>query len=395
MPIQETKIKASHIIIQLIIFALLIAAGYAGFKYFTENKPEVGKKGPKKPKPVYVEIKQFLKQNEELVIDAMGEVYPEKEISLKPSVTGEINEISKNFYPGGIVKKGEILVKIDQRDYLTRVNKYRAAVKKAAAALDLESGQQESAAKEFEMFKNQNTSPIKNKNLALRKPQLQSAQADLESAKADLKQAEIDLAKTIIKAPFDAVLVETNTNTGSYVSAQENLATLYGTSKYRVKAYVPSDRVNRLYQQNKKIKAEVKSQTNNVTRTGYLKSVTGKITQDSRMAEVLIEVDDPLGIKENKPPLLSGDYVSVSIKAGVFEDVISVPRKYVRDNNYLWIFNNKKLEIRKIDILWKNSKNVLIRKSLNPEDKVITSAISVPVEGMPLFLSPGKEDEKG
>lgn len=384
----ENRVKASHVISQIIFLAIFISAGIGGSMYFIKNKPEVKKKGRKKAKPLFVDVKSFKPAKARIEIDAMGEISPETEVSLKPSVSGEIVKVSKNFYPGGIVKKGEVLIWIDKRDYLYKVQKNQALVQKYKSALEIELGQQKSAAKELEFYEKTGMDSIEDKSLALRKPQLESARADIDSAMADLRQAELNLERTSVKAPFDAIIIETNVNKGSYVSSQETLATIYGTKKYRVKAFVPADRIDLLVNKDKNTDVIVKSMTSEINRKGRLKSVTGKTSQESRMAEVLVEIDDPLGLKTNQKILVSGDYVSITIIAEKLENIISVPREYIHDNKYLWIFNDeKRLEIREIEILWKNKKHILIKSGLLPNEKVIISPISIPVENMPLFIN--------
>jgi RND family efflux transporter MFP subunit len=387
----ENKIKATHVIFQLIVFAALVAAGTAAYMFFMKNKPEVKKRGPKEARPVYVDVKEFKPGKASLIVNAMGEISPEKEVNLKPFVSGEIIKVSKNFYPGGIVKKGEILIEIDKRDYLFDVKKKEAALKKYQASLDLELGKQKSAAKELEFYEKAGVDKVEDKSLALRKPQLDSAQADIDSAMSDLDKAKLDLLRTTIKAPFDAIIVETNVNIGSNVSSQESLALIYGIDKYRVKAYVPADKTGKINNKKKKIDVNVYSQTSGIIRKGYVKSFTGKVSETSRMAEVLIDIDDPLGLKNDEQPLISGDYVSLEIITETIEDIISIPREYIRDNEYIYLYNDEKLEIRKIDILWKNSKDVLVKKGVNPKDKIITSSISTPVENIPLVLNNDKK----
>lgn len=386
----KTKVKTSHVIFQLVLFAAFAAAGTAAYIFFMKNRPIVKKTGPKKPRPVYVDIIKLKPAKADLIVNAMGEISPEKEVSIKPLVSGEIIKVSKNFYPGGIVKKGEILIEIDKRDYILNVKKKEAILKKYQAALDLEQGRQKSAKKELYFYEKAGIDKVKDKSLPLRKPQLDSAQADIDSALFDLDKAKLDLLRTSIKAPFDAIIVETNVNLGSNLSSNESLALIYGIDKYRVKAYIPLDKIGDI-NNNNKIDVVIYSKASGIKRKGYLKSFTGKVANKSKMAEVLIDIDDPLGLKNNQQPLIAGDYVSLEINTQTIENVISIPRKYIRDNEYIYLFNQGKLEIKKIDILWKNSNNILINKGIGTDDKIVISQIPNPIKNIPLLLNTDKE----
>jgi RND family efflux transporter MFP subunit len=316
----------------------------------------------------------------------MGSVVPEKSVELKTSVSGKIVFVSKNYYPGGIVKKGETIAKIEQADYIYQIQKLKAQAAQAEADLSLEIGKQESAKKELKFYETSGMDKIEDKTLALRKPQLKSAQAKLDSAKAELSKAELDLSRTLIKAPFDALITETYIEEGSYISAHEKIALLYGTSKYRISGFIPHDKIKKIVKaDNNKALVKVYSQTSDLFRTGYLKSITGKVTQNSRMIEIIAEVKDPLGLDSDKIPLMAGDYVSFEIMGSFMKNVFEIPREYIHDEN-IWIFNNSKLEIRPVNIIWKDNKNVFVETGLKQGEKIVTSSITIPVNGMPLKI---------
>ena len=380
-------LKAVQIFFQIVIVLLITGAGIGGYLYFIKHKPAVKQKGKDAPKPVFVDVLELKQENADILVQAMGEVRPSKEIDLKAEVAGEIVEISDSFYPGGIVKKGDLLVKIDQADFLIALEKSRTRVKKARASLALEQGKQKSAEKELLMYEKSEEYTLADRSLALRKPQLASAQADLESAVSDLDQARLDLSRTLIKAPFDAIVIERHVNQGSCITSQETLASLYGTDTYWVTAFVPSDRIPVLSKKTGQAEVVLESQTSDIKRNGRLKSITGRITEKSRLAEVLVEIDDPLGLESGSAPLLAKDYVALSIKIDTVKDIIALPRKYVHDNHYVWIYDNGRLKIKRINIFWKNKNNVLVREGLLPGEKIITSAITIPVDGMPVAVN--------
>lgn len=371
------------VFLNIFIVILLISAGISAYIFFIKNKPHINKH-PKKVRVTKVETLILQETSEKIIIDSMGEVTPAVEISLNPLVSGEIIFVSKNFYPGGMIKKGEVLFKIDPKDYEIKVEKAKSSLKKARASLDLEMGNQESARKELELYEQtEEILPFKNKSLALRKPYLDKAEADLETAVSDLKQAELNLSRTIIKAPFHGIIIETTVNKGSYISTNQKTATLYGTDIYRIKALVPVDSLSKIDFRSKP-SVDILSQTSGAKRTGYVKALTGKIHENSRMAEVLVEIKDPLGIKSKKQPLIVNDYASLKIFSKTIDNIISIPREHIHNGSQVFIFKKGKLEIREIEALWKNEKNILVKKGVKPGDELITSNISIPVNNMPL-----------
>ena len=52
-----------------------------------------------------------------VTVELAGIVKPDLNIDLKSRVSGEINMISDNFIPGGILKKGDLILSIEPIDY--------------------------------------------------------------------------------------------------------------------------------------------------------------------------------------------------------------------------------------------------------------------------------------
>ena len=171
------------------------------------------------------------------VISAMGLVQAAKRIVLHPRVTGEVIEVNEDFVPGGTFAEGEMLLKIDPTDYDLALRQIARAVAQAEADLRVEEGSQEIARKDFELLGEMVKE--KDRDLVLRKPQLETARASLESARAQLEKARVDLERTTVKAPFNAVVQSQDVNIGARVTESTPLATLVGTDTYWVEATVP------------------------------------------------------------------------------------------------------------------------------------------------------------
>jgi len=63
---------------------------------------------------------------------------------------------------------------------------------------------------------------------------------------------------------------------------------------------------------------------------------------------------------------------------------VKLPWKAVRDGSFVYMYENEKLEIRELDIMWKNPDYLWVDKALEEGDEVITSPLSAPLEGMKL-----------
>jgi RND family efflux transporter MFP subunit len=317
---------------------------------------------------------------------------PDRQVILKSRVSGEVVSISDSFVQGGLIKKGETLITLDDADYLIQVQKAESAVDKVLSDLAIEKGSQLIAEAELKLINEASEEEIKSTDLALRKPQLVQANAALESVRADLEQARLNLARTRIIVPFNALVLEKNVNSGSLVTVQGTIATLVDVDTYRVEALVPPDRLAKIrIHETRGSEALIHSQYSEHTWQGRVVRTTGKMAGKSRMAGVIILVPDPLGLtrNENRVQLLLDDYVDVRIMGQRLENVFSIPRSILRDGNTLWVFQDGVLEIRQVDLVWKEDGRVFVGAGLSPGDRVITSDLPAPVKGMVLQTASG------
>ncbi len=385
----EPKINIFGKIVRVFIALAFLAGGGLAYAYLKNSAPKVRRQQPK-PMPTVVNVIKAAPSSTKAVISGMGTVIAARQITLESRVAGEVIQISPNLTPGGKVKKGEVLLRLDPADYEVEVQKAQSSLDKARADYDIEVGYQQVAKDELRLMTKSSKMPIDNTALALRKPQLNKEKANVASAEADLKKALLNLSRTVIKAPFNALIIERDVNLGSQVGGQEKLATLVGTDEYWIEAALPLDKLPRLNGSGGGGAAvKVSSHSGGHAWQGRTLRLSGTLNENSRMAKILIAVPDPFALHSEKAgrPLILGDYVSVEIQGGEINDAIELPRSALRDNNSVWLLNKAQLEIRKVDLAWKEKERVFIDSGLHAGDKVITSELSAPVEGMRLVSS--------
>lgn len=376
--------------VRIILPVCLIAAGFAGWKYYLSKGVEIKRRPPKKA-VLTVETIQLQKKNYPARIEAMGTVIPARKISLKARVSGEVIFLSASFVRGGIVKKGEVLCVLDDVDFQIEVDKAQSAMDKALSELSIEHGSQKIAQEEYKLISQVSGKAVKATDLALRKPQLAQAKAAVNSARAGLEKAKINLDRTRIKAPFNSLIVEKNVDLGSLISAQGILAVLVDVDRFHVETLVSPDQLDGLHAgSGKRSRAVVYSQYSDRRWDAFIERITGEISQTSRMAQVLIGVDDPIGLKNGKTgasQLMLNDYVGVNILGRQIDNVFALPRQLLRDDNTIWINRDGRLLIQPVSIAWKEKGRVLIENGLSEQDKIVVTDLPAPVQGMALLTA--------
>ncbi len=380
------------LMIKTILPVCLILAGFSGWSYFKAREPKMKRKPPQK-QMVVVETVSMKPGNYQSSVQVMGTVMPDRQIILKAKVSGEVISISPKFVLGRVMKKGEMLLKLDDSDYRIEVQKAQSAVDTALSYLAIEKGSQLIAKEELKLMNEVSQGrKITATDLALRKPQLVQVKAAIASARADLEKAHLNLSRTKVIVPFNALVLERHVNSGSLVTVHGILATLVDVDTYRVEAQVPPDRLAAvIINETTGSEAIIHSQYSNQTWQGKVVRTTGKMTEKSRLAGVIILVSDPLGLKRhgNKAKLLLDDHVDVKIMGEILKNVFSLPRSILRDGDTVWIYRSGVLEIKEVSLAWKENKKVYVKSGINPGDQVITSDLPAPVKGMALQLSSG------
>ena len=369
----------------IILIGIVIARG------LIMTKPEA-KRRPVSIAAPLVEYVEVSPQSTEITIDTTGTVIPAREVSLQSQVSGVVVWANANLVPGALVKAGDVLVRIDPRDYELAVNQQRVSLTKAQVELETEQGRAEVARREWELLKGDISYTETGRDLALRKPQLVNARAGVEAAASALKKAELDLERTVIHAPFNAVIMSENVDVGQLVSPGGIIATLAGSDTFRVQASLNSDEltwidipgVNAAKGSQARIIQLFGDKKNN--HTGEVEQLVSQVEAKGRMAQVLIRVPDPFKGK-SEMPLLLGAYVSARIAGKSLEDVYVIQSEALREGDKVWLLTKENtLAIKDVQVVRRQRTEVLV-KGLSPRDRLITSRISAPVDGMGLRIN--------
>ena len=370
----------------------VIVAAVIGATYITKTAPKARRRPPAKIAPL-VEVARIQPGIHNVAVQAMGTVVPAKEIVLESRVSGEIVALHPQFTVGGFLEKGSEILRIDPLDYELAVTLAQARVKDSESVLKVTEEEAAAAVEEWRLLYSNKPENAEIPALVAKEPQLEAARDKLAAERADLQKAKLDLARTRIKAPFNAIVRKKFVDIGSQVSAQEQLAELAGTDVYWIQASIPVDRLNWITIP--RLSTETGSRVrifhrNDYEHSGTVIKLLGDLEQEGRMARVLIEVRDPLGLRPKEKtqlPLLIGEYVRLEISGRQLNNVYRIPRTALRDNTRIWVASSADtLKIREVDILWRDSETGLFRDGLQPGDRLIVSELPTPVDGMPVQI---------
>ncbi|WP_031427610.1 efflux RND transporter periplasmic adaptor subunit [Flavimarina sp. Hel_I_48] len=377
----------------IIICAAIFAVAALSIYFIFSSEPDAQREGATKKTAMLVEVIPAEKGDFKPAIEATGTVQAVEDIMLSPRVTGQITYRSPSFVPGGFVKKGTVLLKIDPSDYANTVELRKGELMQTQTNLATEMGRQKIAQQDLALIGGDTLSE-EDEALVLREPQLKAVKANITSAKAAVSQAQLNLSRTTIRSPFDANIISQMVSTGSQVTPGANLGRLVGADFYWVEVSVPVSKLKWLsFPETEKDTGTVATITNttgwgaNESRQGFVDKQIGALDRQTRLARVLVKVPDPLSkLEENqeKPKLLIGSFVEVSMEATTLENVVKLDRDYVRTNNTVWVMNNGKLEIRDVAVLLTDTENAYINDGLEDKEQVVKTNLSTVAEGIEL-----------
>ena len=372
-----------------VIVCVLIALAVGGFVWWINNsEPVAQRETATKRAPMLVETVTVTKGDYKPQISVLGRVEASKEVILRPRVEGEVIEISENFEPGAMVKAGELLAKLDPADFENSLTTRLSELQQAEADLILEEAQGQARRRGYKMIDKE----LGDEQLALvfRQPQLQTIQARVQAAEAAVAQARLELERTSITAPFDALVLERNVALGSQAARGVAMAHLVGVNEYWVIATVPLKQLQWLRF------AEDESEPSTATirkrgvwgddqyREGVVQRFIGALDEQTRLARVLITVEDPLGRQSGRAPLVLDSIVQTVIEGQLLEDVVRLDRDYLRPGDTVWVIKDDKLSIREARVLFRDAQFAYISEGLEDGDEVVLTNLSRVREGAEL-----------
>ena len=343
---------------------------------------------PSIPEPIAttVRVLEVAPRQVQLTVQSQGTVAPNTESELIPEVSGRVSWISPSLVNGGTFVAGEPLLRLEQRDYQTALQRAEAAMNRADAEY------------EHAQFEHQRLESLEARQLASRSAletalrAFRIAEAAQSEAQAGLSQARRDLERTEIRAPFTGLVRRESVDIGQFVARGNAIATLYASADAEVRLPIADRQLAFLnlpvgirgelppdLQPEVTLSAEFAGQR--MTWTGHIVRTEAQIDTASRMVHVVARVDND----QQSAPLAVGLFVTAEIQGLTAEDVVVLPRSALREGNQVLVVDAEdRLRFRAIEPLRLYHDEVLVNQGLAAGERVCVSPLQTAVEGMPV-----------
>ncbi|MFW5901507.1 MAG: efflux RND transporter periplasmic adaptor subunit [Thermodesulfobacteriota bacterium] len=387
--------KTIRIAIHAGLVLVFIGSGLLGFHVLKESREALGRQEPQTPLPLVrtVPIEMGVI---DMSLSGEGTVQAVKQSQVVPQVSGRVIHVSEHLVNGGSFEKGELLLKIEPRDYEIAVTLAEASVKDAESSYEMAQQESHASRREWKRIHPGEAPPP----LVAKEPQLTAARAHLEAQQANLAKARLNLARTQIRAPFDGRVRDEQVDVGQYVSPGQALATVYGTDAAEIVVPMENQDLNWFAvpgfttDQNPGAKAVVRAQVAGQERTwtGHVLRVEGSINEKTRMVNVVILVPEPYA---TRPPLSIGQFAEVAIEGKTLYKAALIPRAALREGSRVWAVDPDKgrLYFRDVEVARKDERGVVVQSGLKATDQVVVSPLKAVTDGMAVrFVNSGHGD---
>ena len=276
------KLKFAVLLVLLVAVAAFIAA--CGGSKANVRKEETAANTP--PPAVEVTTAAAIKRDLPRFFEATGSLAGDQQTDVAPQTSGKVVAVGVDI--GSPVRRGQMLVRLDDAELKLRVEQATAQVQQAKAAvrqaeekIGLRPGQAFDPNKVAEVAAARVTLELAEKNLKRAEKLIESGdvsrsfydqqraqrdqlkeQYDVALAQARQNYAAVDVARTnvanaeaalglakqnlsyaVIPAPMDGFVAERTADLGEYVSPQQKVATIVRTNPLRVRIDVPEQAI--------------------------------------------------------------------------------------------------------------------------------------------------------
>lgn len=377
---------------------------------------------------------------------AFGSVEPVATWSGVAQVAGEVIRLDRDLRPGRLVEAGTEVIRIDATDYelaeaqalaqlagaearlaemVARGENLRAslAIEEQALALaeeELErrrtllargTGSQAAVDQAAEaVLRNSARARDMENALNLLPAQERVQEAERAIAEARLAEARRSLERTRVVMPFDGRIAELAVEQGQFVTTGQVMLVAEDMSAAEVSARFTLEQIKPMVADSVGLAtitdlpaSEVDAVVRSLDLTAELRLVLGErvvswpasirrvsfaLEPQTRTIGVVLAVDDPIrqAIPGQRPPLVRDMFVEVVLRGGVRRDAMIVPREALERSDAGWSLHvaddADRLRRRPVEVSDVFGNVALIAGGLAPGERVVVSAIDVPIEGM-------------
>jgi len=362
---------------RILLPVLILAAGFALMFLFISLKSEPPKKNFQvRTKIVDTDIVRLSSVPAQII--AYGRVASVQPVELYSEVSGILIPGDVAFQPAQSFKKGDLLLKIDDRQAKLSLNSVKSDFLSALATLLPEI--KVDFPEKFQVWQDYFDACDFDKSLA-DLPEVENQKMKLYLSRFNVyklyftaRDLEIKLSKHYFYAPFDGSISSAVLRLGSTARAGSLLGKILNLEKLELEIPLPVEDIHWI---DKTSPVKLKSSEIKGEWTGSITRVGSAIDSRTQSIQVFIEIDNNQGF-----PIFDGAFFEVTIPGRPIRNSYLLPHRALYNEKYVYLISDGKLEYREIEVARSENGSVIINGGLNSGDTIVIEAMQGVYPGM-------------
>ena len=349
--------KTKTIIISVVVIVILALLIIPKLSSSPGNGNGPGSMASFGPVPVQGHIVKPQKLDNNVI--TTGTILANESVELKSEISGKVTKIL--FKEGSRIKKGDLLLKINDEEL-------QAQLLGAKSALKLAEDNMERAKK---LLARQGIS----------QQDYDAAANDLNVKRANLDLIKAQIDKTEIKAPFEGIIGLRYVSEGSFINSSSVIASLQDIDPVKIDFSIPEKYAGYV---NKGDKIKFTVSGSDKTFTGTVFAIEPKIDESTRTLKIRAIAPNTSG------EILPGSFADVTLILKEIQDALMVPTQAIipiLKGQKVYLCKNGKVAQAIVKTGIRTDTDVQITEGLSPQDTVITTGILQLAPGMPVKIT--------
>lgn len=377
--------KLKTVILPILVIAVGVL-GFVGLKSLREDPP----RREFTPRPRMVEADVVAMKPVETTISAFGRLTSAEPVVLTSEVTGTLMAGDIPFQPATEFRKGDLLVRIDDRQIRLDLNSAKSDLLTALAQVLPEI--KVDFPDEFAIWQDYfngttfDTPIAPLPEAANQKIKLFLARFNVYKLYFTVRNLEIRLQKHYFRAPFDGAIVSTNLRIGSNAGLGARLGEIINLARMEVQVPVPTDDLPWIRRD-----AEVTFTSQELPGEwrGRVLRIGRAIDPQTQTVPVFISVNGA-----SAKDLFEGVFLRADIPGRIIEGGYRLPNRALYNERFVYLIRDGKLVRQEVEIARRQIESVLLSGGIQDGDTLVTEVLQGVAPGMPAIarnLGTGRE----
>ena len=315
-------------------------------------------------------------------ITVYGRLVSSEPVTLVSEVSGTIEKGTVPFLPGQSFKRGDLLLKIDDRQVRYDLNSLKSDFLNALTAVLPELNVD--FPDDFRIYQDyfervtfdQPIPPLP--EASNQKIKLYLTRFNVYKLYFSVKNQEIRLSKHYFYAPFDGSIVSTDLRVGSTARAGSKLGQIINLGSLEVEAPVPAQDIGWIDPNGT---VQLTSSEIPGRWSGKIARIGKAIDEKTQSIPVYIRLKG-----KGQKQLYSGVFLTAHIPGKPVDNAFMIPRHALYGNSNIYLIKNGKLDYRSVEVLRRQEGEVILGAGIQNGDTVITEILQGVAEGMPVQM---------